>query len=92
MLYCINVLAALCYAEMGCVIKASGADYAFLDAAFGSVLSFIFSWCWAMLLKPASMATLSLTCAQYILTPLFNDGCGDVPEDLKKILATFVLR
>lgn len=84
--------AALCYAEMGCVIKASGADYAFMDAAFGSIISFIFSWCWAMLLKPASMATLTLTCAQYILTPLFDDGCGIVPAGIKMILATFVLR
>lgn len=89
---CNFFVAALCYAEMGCVIKASGADYAFLDAAFGSILSFVFTWCWAILLKPASIAALSLTSAQYILTPLFEDGCGHVPEANKKCLAIFILR
>lgn len=91
-LFLFVLAAALCYAEMGCVIKASGADYAFLEAAYGSILSFIFTWCWAILLKPATIAALGLTSAQYILSPLFEDGCGHVPEANKKCLAIFILR
>jgi len=85
-------VAALCYAEIGCVVRTSGADYAYLDAAYGSILSFVFSWCWALLLKPATIAASSLTSAQYILAPLFDDGCGSAPDTIKKLLALFILR
>jgi len=76
---------------MGCVIRSSGADYAYLDAAFGSAASFIFSWCWAFLLT-AQLAIMALAFSQYILTAIFNDGCGSAPENIKKILAVAALR
>ena len=82
----------MCYAELGTVVRESGADYAYLQAAFGPVLSYMFAWSFSMLIKPADVATKMLTCAQYILVPLFDDGCGNVPNDIKLLLAVTVLR
>jgi len=82
---------AFCFAELGTVVKESGADYAYLDAAFGSFVSYSYSWVSNMLLRPASMATISLTCAQYITTSMFDDGCGVAPPSLNIILAICVL-
>jgi hypothetical protein len=76
---------------MGTVVKESGADYALLQAAFGPILSYMFSWVFSLLIKPADIATKTLTCAQYILVPLFEDDCGEAPLLIKKLLAVFVL-
>ena len=77
---------------MGTVVKESGADYALLQAAFGPIPSYMFSWVFSLLIKPADIATKTLTCAQYVLVLLFDDGCGDAPLLIKKMLAIFVLR
>ena len=82
---------ALAYAELGTVVKESGADYAFLHAAYGPAVSFMMAWVFTVLLKPATLATLMLTCSQYLLTLLFNDDCGDVPVLIKRFLALFAL-
>jgi len=83
---------SLCYAELGTVVRDSGADYAYLHFGFGPLVSYIFSWVNNLLVKPASLGLITLTCAQYITTPFFEDGCGEAPEYLKKLLAIFVLR
>lgn len=83
---------ALCYAELGTVIKESGADYAYIHFAYGPVLSYTYSWVANVLVRPASMATITLTCAQYSMSLMYDDGCGDVPEIQKQLLAIFILR
>lgn len=82
---------AFCYAELGTVIKQSGAEYVYMDKAYGDPMSYIFSWVNNFLVKPASMATITLTCAQYIMTPIFDDGCGEAPTHIKLIFAIFFL-
>jgi len=73
-------------------VKKSGADYAYLHEAYGSVLSYTFAWVNSILIRPASMATITLTCAQYIMTPIFEDGCGDAPSLVRKLTAIIFLR
>jgi len=87
----ISLLGAFCYAELGTVIRESGADYSYINYAYRPIVSYIFSWVNNILVKPASLGVITLTCAQYITTPLFDDGCGDAPIYLKKILAIVVL-
>ena len=43
------------------------------------------------LVEPASLALTSLTCAEYIILPFFDDNCGNAPEILVKLLAVAVI-
>ena len=43
------------------------------------------------LVEPASLALTSLTCAEYIILPFFDDNCGNAPEILLKLLAVAVI-
>ena len=80
-----SFLGAYCYAELGCMIKKSGADYAYIHFAFGPFLAFIRLWIECVILRPCIGAIQSLTFALYILKPFFPE-C-DPPENSTKILA-----
>ena len=57
-----NLAGALCYAELGTVIKLSGADYTYLDKAYGALVSFQYSWVSNILVRPG---------ASFLLPPSF---------------------
>ena len=61
------------------------------QAAFGSVPAYLFSWMSIMLLKPAACSIVALTCAEYIMVPAFNDGCGPAPPIYTKVVAASVV-
>ena len=82
---------ALCYAELGTIIKESGADYTYLFVAYGSTVSYSFSWVNNLLVMPASLTVIAMTCAQYTLALIFNDQCGDPPTLVVKLLAALIL-
>lgn len=90
-LFCglLSLLGAFCFAELGTVVKSSGGDYSYLDEAFGSLVSFQYSWIYNVLIKPGSQATLALTFAEYIVTSFFS--CGQPPEIIKKLLAASLI-
>ena len=64
---------ALCYAEVGTMIPKSGGEFPILLEAFGPIPAFLFVWTSSIVLKPSSLAILSLTFAQYFLAAL-TDG------------------
>lgn len=82
----------MCYAELGLVIRESGADHSVLEAAFGPLASFMFVWVMVIIVSPAGMATMALTCAHYFVTLFFNDGCGAASNIIVLLLAVFVIR
>ena len=82
---------ALSLAELGTMIPKSGCEYAYLFEAFGPIPAFLFSWVSMILLKPSSVAIIALTCAEYVMVPLFDDGCGVPPVLNRKLTAAVVI-
>ena len=74
------------------MIPKSGGEYAYLMEALHPIFPFLFSWISAWILKPAGVAVITLTCAEYVLVPLFNDDCGSPPALNIKLLAITVIR
>ncbi len=63
---------AMSYAEVGTLIPKSGGEYPIIYESFGPFLSFLFAWTSCVVLKPSSLAILSLTFAKYSLAPFFG--------------------
>ena len=93
---------ALCYFELGLLVRKAGGEYAILLEAYsfrkknpwvemlGSLVSFLFTWTTVFVLRGASASIITLTCVRYLSRPFFI-GC-DVPENVVKLIALSVLR
>lgn len=76
---------AYCYAELGCMISKSGADYAYIMETFGPFIAFMRLWVECMIVRPCSQAIVALTFSLYVLKPIYTD-C-DPPEESTRLLA-----
>nr|XP_033793452.1 b(0,+)-type amino acid transporter 1-like [Geotrypetes seraphini] len=84
-------LGALSYAELGTVIKESGGEYIYILRNFGSLPAFLFAYTSVIVVRPASIAGVSLSFAEYVVAP-FYQGCTTSPEAVvKSTAATCVL-
>jgi len=80
-----SMIGAYCYAELGCMITKTGADYAYIMDTFGPFLAFIRLWIECMIVRPCSQAIIALTFSLYILKP-FYENC-DPPDESTRLLA-----
>lgn len=80
-----SLTGALCYAELGTTILKSGGDYSYYLEAFHPIVAFLFSWTMVIVLKPSSLAILTLSFAEYTSSP-FYPGCAP-PDIVTKFLA-----
>lgn len=92
---------ALCYLELGMVVRKTGGEYAiFLEAysfhkrnsfveMLGSMVSFLYTWTSVLVLKSSSASIITLACARYLIRPFFI-GC-DIPESSVKLLALAII-
>ncbi|XP_037524205.1 large neutral amino acids transporter small subunit 2 [Rhipicephalus sanguineus] len=80
-----SMIGAYCYAELGCMITKTGADYAYIMEAFGPFVAFLRLWVECMIVRPCSQAIVALTFSFYVLRPIFPD-C-DPPDPAVRALA-----
>ena len=92
---------ALCYFELGMVVKKTGGEYAiFLEAysfhrknsgveTFGSLVAFLYTWTSILVLKSSSVSIITLACARYLIRPFFI-GC-QIPDNSIKLLALAII-
>ena len=93
---------ALCYFELGLLVRKAGGDYAILLEAYsfrkknrwvemlGSLVSFLYTWTNVLLLRGVAVSIITMTCARYLTRPFFI-GC-EVPEAAVKLVALAALR
>lgn len=84
-----NTLCALCYAELGTTISASGGEYAYVMKAFGDFPAFVCLWINCLLICPVGLAASSLIFATYILQPIF-DSC-EIPTMGIRLVAAIII-
>ncbi len=85
-----SLLGAYCYAELGTLIHRSGADYAYILEAFGPFFGFLRLWVEVIVVRPATIAVISMTFSRYMLQPIFPD-C-EQPDMAVRLLAAACIR
>ncbi|CAH1997380.1 unnamed protein product [Acanthoscelides obtectus] len=80
-----SMVGAYCYAELGTMIRKSGADYAYIMETFGPFLAFVRLWIECMIVRPCSQAIVALTFSEYVMKPFFQE-C-DPPDSAARMLA-----
>uniref|UniRef100_A0A8B9CQ11 b(0,+)-type amino acid transporter 1 n=1 Tax=Anser brachyrhynchus TaxID=132585 RepID=A0A8B9CQ11_9AVES len=81
---------ALSYAELGTVIKESGGEYIYILRIFGSFPAFLFAYTSVILVRPAGLAAVCLSFAEYAVAP-FYPGCSSPQVVVKCAAAACIL-
>lgn len=97
----ISLLGALAFAELGTVVPKSGGEYSYFLEAYGKLHpfwgplpAFICSYIYILILRPAEVAVICLTFAEYVLQPLICMSGGLSEESSahdKKLIALCAL-
>jgi amino acid transporter len=82
----------LSYIELGLMFKRNGGSYTYIKETFGPAFAFMNVFVNIILLRPAGQAIMTMTFANYALYLLFDDGCGEPPEYLSKMVAVALIR
>ncbi|OUM60011.1 hypothetical protein PIROE2DRAFT_30995, partial [Piromyces sp. E2] len=80
---------ALCYAELGTMIPASGGEHPYLALAYGKLISFLFSWTAILVQKPGSLSIICVVFADYFCRLMYNDK--EVSDYMSKFVAVICL-
>eukprot|EP00092_Neocalanus_flemingeri_P080114 GFUD01099901.1.p1 GENE.GFUD01099901.1~~GFUD01099901.1.p1 ORF type:complete len:501 (+),score=135.96 GFUD01099901.1:85-1587(+) len=80
-----TMIGAYCYAELGCMIRKTGADYAYIMVTLGKFLAFIRLWVECMIVRPCTVAIVALTFSIYAVKFFFPE-C-EPPDEAVRILA-----
>ena len=64
-----TMIGAYCYAELGCMIRKSGADYAYIHVTFGPLAAFVRLWIECVIVRPCTGAIQVCT---YVISCFFQ--------------------
>ncbi|XP_023149677.2 b(0,+)-type amino acid transporter 1 isoform X2 [Amphiprion ocellaris] len=67
------ILASFCYAELGTVIRESGGEYIYILRTSGPVVAFLLIFSSVLFVRPAGVAGIALSFAQYVVAPFYAD-------------------
>ncbi|XP_043928013.1 b(0,+)-type amino acid transporter 1-like [Protopterus annectens] len=84
------MLISLCYAEIGTIITESGGEYIYLLRIFGPLPAFLLMYTSVFVVRPAGIAGVSLSFAQYVTAP-FYQSCSSPQSVVKCTAAACVL-
>ena len=86
----VAMLAALSYAEIGTIIAESGGDFIYILRIYGPCPAFFAALTFILVVKPSSIAAISLSFAEYAIAPFYPD-CAPPPLILKCTAAAAIL-
>ncbi|KAM4695348.1 b(0,+)-type amino acid transporter 1-like [Discoglossus pictus] len=84
------MLGALSYSELGTVIKESGGEYIYILRTFGPIPAFLLAYSSVFVVRPAGIAAISLSFAEYVVTTFYQD-CPSPDMVIKCTAATCIL-
>ena len=84
-----SMIGAYCYAELGCMIRKPGGDYAYIMDTFGPFVGFVRLWAECIIVRPCTITIVALTFSKYAAKPFFPE-C-DPPDDCVRILAAICI-
>ncbi|XP_076015504.1 b(0,+)-type amino acid transporter 1 [Genypterus blacodes] len=67
------ILASFCYAELGTSIRESGGEYIYILRTSGPVVAFMLIFSSVLFVRPAGVAGIALSFAQYVVAPFYVD-------------------
>ncbi len=86
-----SMIGAYCYAELGCMIKKQGGDYAYIMDTFGPFVGFIRLWAECLVVRPCTITIVALTFAKYASKPFFP-VCEPPDESVRMLAAICICR
>lgn len=84
------MLASLSYAELGTVIRESGGEYIYILKTSGPVVAFMLIFSSVMFVRPAGVAGIALSFAEYAVAPFYTE-CAAPPVLVVKCVAAVVI-
>ncbi|XP_038128124.1 b(0,+)-type amino acid transporter 1 isoform X1 [Cyprinodon tularosa] len=84
------LLAALSYTELGTILPESGGEFIYILRIYGSCPAFFAAVTFILLVKPFSIAAMSISIAEYSMAP-FYPGCQPPPLAVKCTAALAIL-
>ncbi|KAF3701480.1 b(0,+)-type amino acid transporter 1 [Channa argus] len=67
------ILVSFCYVELGTVIRESGGEYIYILRTAGPVVAFVLIFTSVLFVRPAGVAGIALSFAQYVVAPFYSD-------------------
>ncbi|XP_049597159.1 b(0,+)-type amino acid transporter 1 isoform X1 [Syngnathus scovelli] len=84
------ILASFCYVEIGSIFRESGGEYIYILRTSGPLVAFLLIFSSVLFVRPAGVAGIALSFAQYVVAPFYSD-CAPPPLIVKCVAAAAII-